>query len=203
MLLVGLTGGIGSGKSTVARMLAARGAVVLDADELARRAVEPGTQGYAKVVELFGAQVVGEDGRLDREAMAKRVFAEPDLRRALESITHPEVFREVAAAAEAYRGTDTVLVFDAPLIVETGFASACDVVVLVTGSTDTQVARLMADRGMSDDSARARIAAQAPTEEKRLVADFVIDNDGTLEELEAKVGDLWPRLVARNLSSAP
>lgn len=197
MLLVGLTGGIGSGKTTVARMLERRGAVVFDADVLARKAVEPGTPGFNAVVERFGASVLAPGGDLDREALASIVFADPAARRDLEAIVHPEVRRMFAEACEAYRDTDAVVVFSAPLLVETGMHSAFDVLIVVAATERTQIERLMRGRGMSEEQIRARIAAQAPLEEKAAVADILIDNEGTLEELEAQVDRVWADLRAR------
>ena len=195
MLLVGLTGGMGAGKSTVARMLERRGAVVVDADVLARQALMPGTAGYTKVTELFGPEIIASDGEIDREALARRVFADDEARVALESITHPEVFRLLGDALEDYRDTDRIVVFDAPLIVEAGFASACDAVVVVTAPEDAQIARVMKDRGMTEDAARARLRAQAPTTEKEQVTDLVIRNDGTTEDLDRSVDVVWERLT--------
>src|SRR5438067_216755 len=177
MLLVGLTGGIGSGKSTVSRMLAERGAVVIDADDLARRAVDPGTPGLQKVVEVFGPQVVKPDGSLDREAVAARVFVDADARKLLESITHPEVFKLYHEEIERYRDTDRIVIFDAPLIVETGAHTGFDVLIVVSAPVEEQVRRLVADREMSDPDARGRIAAQLPLEEKERVATYVVRND--------------------------
>jgi dephospho-CoA kinase len=194
VLLVGLTGGLGAGKSTVARMLAARGAVVVDADELARRALAPGTHGFHEAVQVFGDDAVAPDGTLDRQRLSEIVFADPEKRRALESITHPEVFRLLAEEVETLRGTDAVVVFDAPLIVETGFHEACDVVVVVTAPEEEQVRRTARDRGMDPGEARARIAAQVPPERREAVADVILRNDGDLEALEGHVDDLWSRL---------
>jgi len=148
MLLVGLTGGIGSGKSTVARMLEARGAVVFDADILAREAVAPGTPGHDAVVARFGADVLAPGGEVDREALAAIVFADPAARRDLEAIVHPEVRRLFAEGCEAHRDTEAVVVFSAPLLVETGMHSAFDVLVVVSAPVQTQVERLLRDRGM-------------------------------------------------------
>jgi dephospho-CoA kinase len=197
VLLVGLTGGIGSGKSTVARMLELRGAVVFDADALAREAVEPGTPGHDAVVERFGANVLGPGGELDREALASIVFADPAARRDLEAIVHPEVRRLFAEGCEAYRDDDVVVVFSAPLLVETGMHTAFEVLVVVSTPVETQMERLLRDRGMREDSIRARIAAQAPLEEKAAVADVIVDNEGTLEELEGQVDRLWNDLRIR------
>ena len=197
MLLVGLTGGIGSGKSTVARMLEKRGAVVFDADLLAREAVEPGTPGHAAVIERFGADVLAPGGDLDREALASIVFADPSARRDLEGIVHPEVRRLFAEGSEAYRDTDSVVVFSAPLLVETGMHTAFEILVVVSATVATQIERLMRQRGMSESSIRARIEAQAPLEDKAAVADFLVDNEGTLDELESQVDRLWNDLSAR------
>jgi dephospho-CoA kinase len=197
MLLVGLTGGLGAGKSTVARMLADRGAVLVDADELARRALEPGSRAYQQVCDLFGNEVVTPSGELDRAAIAATVFSDPERRRALESIVHPEVFRMLAETVEARRGSDDIIVFDAPLIVETGFHDACDVVVVVTAPEAERVARVVRDRDMTADQARARIRAQISDQEREAVADVVIHNDGDLAQLEARIDDLWEQLRAR------
>jgi dephospho-CoA kinase len=197
VLLVGLTGGIGSGKSTVARLLEKRGAVVFDADLLAREAVEPGTPGHAAVIERFGADVLAPGGELDREALASIVFADPSARRDLEEIVHPEVRRLFAEGSEAYRDTDRVVVFSAPLLVETGMHTAFEILVVVSATVATQIERLMRQRGMSEASIRARIQAQAPLEDKAAVADFLVDNEGTLEELERQVERLWNDLSPR------
>jgi dephospho-CoA kinase len=197
VLLVGLTGGIGSGKSTVARLLEKRGAVVFDADLLAREAVEPGTPGHAAVIERFGADVLAPGGELDREALASIVFADPSARRDLEEIVHPEVRRLFAEGSEAYRDTDSVVVFSAPLLVETGMHTAFEILVVVSATVATQIERLMRQRGMSASSIRARIEAQAPLEDKAAVADFLVDNEGTLDELESQVDRLWNDLSAR------
>ena len=184
MLLVGLTGGIGSGKSTVARMLEKRGAVVFDADVLARQAVAPGTPGFDRVVERFGPNVLAPGGDLDREALASIVFADPAARRDLEAIVHPEVRRMFAEGCEEYEGTGRVVVFSVPLLV-------------VSTSVETQVERLMRERGLSEAAIRARIAAQLPLEAKAEVADVIIDNEGTTEELEGQVDRVWRDLQAR------
>ena len=202
MLLVGLTGGIGSGKSTVARMLEERGAVVFDADVLAREVVEPGTPGHAAVIERFGANVLAPGGELDREALASIVFADPAARRDLEAIVHPEVRRRFAEGTEAYRDTGRIVVFSAPLLVETGMHSAFEVLVVVSASNDTQIDRLMRDRGMSEDAVRSRIAAQAAPETRAEVADVLVDNEGTIEELEQQIDRLWSDLSARATAGA-
>ncbi|HZN43538.1 MAG TPA: dephospho-CoA kinase [Actinomycetota bacterium] len=197
MLLVGLTGGIGSGKSTAARMLRERGAAVFDADVLAREAVAPGTEGHRAVVERFGADVLAPGGELDREALASVVFADPAARRDLEAIVHPEVRRLFAEGSDAYRDTDRVVVLSAPLLVETGMHSAFDVLVVVAVPVSVQVERLMRDRGMSEAAVRARIDAQAPLEDKAAVADILLDNEGSPEELARQIDRIWADLVAR------
>jgi dephospho-CoA kinase len=201
MLLVGLTGGIGSGKSTVARLLGERGAIVFDADALARRAVEPGTPGHDAVVERFGPNVLLPGGGLDRQALASIVFADPAARRDLEAIVHPEVRRLFAEGCERYRGTDAVVVFGAPLLVETGMHTAFDALIVVSALVDRQIERLMRDRAMSEASIRARIDAQLPLEDKVAVADIVIDNDGSLEDLEGRVDRAWTELRRRAMAA--
>jgi dephospho-CoA kinase len=195
MLLVGLTGGIGSGKSTVARLLAARGAVILDADVFAREALARGTAGFDRAVSLFGPEVVGRSGDLDRAAIATRVFSD-DVRRAeLEAIVHPEVRRRIAEGVAAEAGGDRVVVVDSPLLIETGANEGFPVVVVVAASDAGRIARLVA-RGMDEADARARLAAQMPMEDKAAVADWVLNNDGTEAELEAQVDDLWAHLTS-------
>lgn len=197
MLLVGLTGGIGSGKTTVAKLLADRGAVVVDADELARQALEPGSRAYQRVLGLFGPEIVGPDGQLDRAAIAAIVFSDEEKRQGLESITHPEVFRLLAEAVEWNRATDNVVVFDAPLIIETGFHEACDVVVVVIAPEEQRIERVMRERGMTAADASVRIAAQTGAAEREAAADVIIENDGDLAALEDRVGELWADLAAR------
>jgi dephospho-CoA kinase len=197
LLLVGLTGGLASGKSTLASLLARRGAIVVDADELSRRAVAPGTPGLARIVDTFGREVLDASGSLDRAALAAVVFADREKRRVLESIVHPEVFRLLGRVVNGYRATDAVVVFDAPLIVETGFHEACDLVVVVSSPLEAQVARVVRTREMSEDEARKRIASQAPPAERERHADIVIRNDGTLDQLEEHVESLWKELQQR------
>jgi dephospho-CoA kinase len=196
MLLVGLTGGIGTGKSTVARMLEKRGAVVFDADMLARQAVAPGTPGFDKVVERFSPNVLAPGGGLDREALASIVFSDPAARRDLEGIVHPEVRRMFAEGCEEYRDSDRVVVFSAPLLVETGMHTAFDLLIVVSAPVATQIERLMRDRGMAERDVQARIAAQLPLEAKAEVADVLVDNEGTLEDLEGRVERVWRDLDA-------
>jgi len=197
MLLVCVTGGLGSGKSTLSAMLAQRGAVVVDADELARRALDPGTNAFEQVCDLFGDDVVMPDGHLDRRAIAARVFTDESKRRALESILHPEVFRGLVETLERHKDTDAVVVFDAPLTVETGFHRECDVVVVVSASIDVQVARATRARDLSEEEARARIAAQLPVAQREAVADIVVRNDASLAELDRQADALWEELARR------
>jgi dephospho-CoA kinase len=195
VLKVGLTGGIGSGKSVVARLLAERGAVVIDADAVARDVVAPGTPGLAAVVEAFGGHVVRTDGGLDREALAKIVFVDPDARRRLESITHP-LIRAETARRFAGLPADAVGVHDIPLLAEIGLASDYDVVVVVEAPGQRRLDRL-AQRGLPRDQAEARIANQATDEQRREIADILVDNSGSLDDLRARVDSVWADLLAR------
>jgi dephospho-CoA kinase len=190
---VGLSGGIGSGKSTVAAMLRARGAVVVDADALARDVVEPGTPGLAAVVARFGDGVMAPEGSLDRAALAAIVFADPAALADLEAITHPLV-AERAAALLAAAPTGSVVVYDVPLLVEKDLARAYDRVVIVDAPDDVRVERLVV-RGMSRPDALARMAAQAPRAERLAVADDVLDNTGDESALQAQVDRLWAALT--------
>lgn len=200
MLLVGLTGGIGSGKSTAARMFASRGAVVLDSDVLARAVVQPGTPGFDAVIARFGGAVLAPDGSLDRDALAHIVFADEAARADLEAIVHPEVRRRIAETVTAHADTDDVVVVDSPLLIETGAHESFSTVIVVTASVDARIARLKT-RGMSEDDVRARMHAQRPLEEKEGYADVVLDNGGSEAELEAQIDRLWADLRVRALSS--
>jgi dephospho-CoA kinase len=195
VLRIGLTGGIGSGKSTVSRLLAGRGAVIVDADLIAREVVERGTPGLAAIVEAFGPAVVAADGSLERAALAGIVFGDPEARRRLDGIVHPLV-RARAAEVEAAAPPDAVVVHDVPLLVETGQAAAYDLVLVVEADPDTRVARLV-QRGLTAEDARARMAAQATDEERRAVADVVLDNSGIPEQLAAQVDSFWRDHVGR------
>jgi len=201
VLKVGLTGGIGSGKSEVARRLAALGAVVVDADALAREAVAPGTAGLARVVEEFGAGVLAADGSLDRPALGRLAFADAQALERLEAIVHPYVARrsaELMAAAPA----DAVVVYDVPLLVEKHLESGYDVVVVVEAPEDVRLRRLAEHRGLAEADARARIAAQATAEQRAAVADVVLDNDGDLGALDDAVTALWRQLKQRAAADA-
>lgn len=193
MLRVGLTGGIGSGKSTVSRRLAELGAVVIDSDVLAREVVEPGTPGYDAVVAVFGPAVVAPDGTLDRAALARLVFADAELRATLNGIVHPLV-RERAASMTAAAPADAIVVQDVPLLVEAGLADSFDLVVVVDAPDQQRVDRLVEDRAMSADQVRDRIAAQADRQQRLDAADHVIDNSGTRASLLAQVDLLWTEL---------
>lgn len=197
MLKVGLTGGIGSGKSQVSRLLAERGAVVMDADKVAREVLDQGSPGLAAVVREFGADVLRPDGSLDREALGRRVFPDPAALARLNAIVHPLIGERSAELFEQARATGaSVLVHDVPLLVENGLAPFYDAVLVVSASPQTQLDRLVRLRGMDGDDARARIAAQAPLADKLAVATHVIDNDGPLEALVARVERVWQALRA-------
>jgi dephospho-CoA kinase len=191
---VGLTGGIASGKSLVAAELAARGAVIIDADVLAREVVEPGTSGLAAISERFGTQVL-IDGRLSRARLADIVFADPAARGDLERIIHPAV-RTRAAELEAAAGSAAVVVHVIPLLVETGQQENFDLVVTVDVDQETQIQRLMARNGLSRTEAEARIAAQASREDRRNAADVVLNNSGSLAQLNDQIDALWTVLTS-------
>ncbi len=196
--LVGLTGGIGSGKSAVADLLAQFGAVIVDADVLAREVVEPGTPGLAAVADRFGPGVLLPDGRLDRAALAAVVFADADARADLNAIVHPRV-RALAAdrrAAALASDPDALVVDVIPLLVETGQAGRFDTVVVVDCPEDVQVARVMARSGLSEAEARARVAAQAYRARRLAAADVVVRNEGTLDDLRAEVERAWPLIAS-------
>ncbi len=202
MLTVGLTGGIGAGKSEVSRLLVERGAVLIDADRIAREVVEPGTPGLAAVVEAFGEEILAEDGSLDRPRLGALVFSDSDKLATLNSIVHPLVgarSRELEEAAPE----DAVVVHDVPLLAENGLARLYDVVIVVDAGTGTQLDRLVRLRGMSEEDARARMAAQATREQRRAVADIVIDNDVPLDALERRVEEVWADLVRRARETRP
>jgi dephospho-CoA kinase len=194
VLRVGLTGGIASGKSTVADELARRGAVIIDADQLAREVVEPGTPALAQIVARFGDQVLAE-GRLDRTALAKIVFSDPQARSDLERVIHPAV-RQRAAELEAAAPSTAVVVHVIPLLVETGQAANFDVCVVVDVDNEIQLARLLDRGGLSREEGLARIVAQATRAERLAAADVVLDNNGTVAQLRAQIDDLWSHLVS-------
>lgn len=193
MRLVGLTGGIGSGKSTVARLLAEHGAIVVDADQVAREVVEPGEPALEEIRERFGRDVIDPDGRLDRAALATIVFGDEAARRDLEGITHPRIGERVAdriAQAEADEdadGRERLVVVDHPLLVESGAAAGYETVIVVEAPVEVRVRRLVESRGMDEADARARLRAQADDATRRAAATHVVDNGGDLDALDAQV----------------
>jgi dephospho-CoA kinase len=197
VLLVGLTGGIASGKSTVSAMLAERGAEIIDADLIARQVVMPGERAWHKILEHFGTGVFLPDGRVDRQKLADLVFADQAKLTVLNEITHPDIFARVAERLEACRDHEVVVVLDAALLIETGLADRTDVVVVVdAGDEEEQVRRLTA-KGIQERDARARLAAQLPSEKRLARADLVVENTGTLEELTVRVDQVWDELQRR------
>jgi dephospho-CoA kinase len=191
VLVIGLTGGIGSGKSTVSALLAAKGAVVVDADAIVRDVQRPGTPVFAAMVERFGPGIVAADGTLDREAVADRVFGDPDALAALNAIVHPAVGAEIARRMQELATTDAVVVLDVPLMVES--RNAYPVAGLLVVDVDPEVAlrRVVEQRGMREDDVRARLGRQATREQRLARADRVIDNSGTLDDLRAQVDAAW------------
>ena len=196
MLKVGLTGGIGAGKSEVSRLLASYGAVVVDSDLIAREVVAPGTPGLASVVAEFGPEVLRPDGSLDRPKLGGIVFADPARLAALNAIVHPLV-RQRSAELEALAGPGDVVVHDVPLLAENGLAGLYDLVVVVDAADETRVDRLVRLRGMTPQEARSRLAAQASRADRLAVADVVLDNEGPLERLQPQVRALWEQLLAK------
>jgi dephospho-CoA kinase len=199
VILIGLSGGIGSGKSTVAGLLEARGAVVVDADRIAHDILAPGGAGVAAVAERFGPGVVGSDGGIDRPKLRSVVFAGPAARRDLEVITHPLIYAEMATRLSGPFAPGTVVVVDAPLLVETGGRDrfGMQALVVVAAEQSQQVQRVVARGGMSAEEAASVIAAQAPAERKLAAADYILDNRGSPEALEAGVDTLWAELLER------
>jgi dephospho-CoA kinase len=192
VLLVGLTGGIGSGKSTVALMLAARGAVVVDADQIAREVVEPGGPAYQPMVDRFGPEIVRPDKSLDRAAIAAQAFATPEALADLNAITHPAIRAVMAERIAEQAETDNVVVVDIPLLAEGGPAAyGLRGVIVVDAPVEAAVQRLIEGRGLSEPDARARVAAQATREDRRKLADVVIDNAGSPEDLARQLDDVW------------
>ena len=190
MILIGLTGGIGSGKSEVARLLIARGAEVIDADLIVRELQQPGAEVYEKMVELFGEEVVGADRSLDRAAIAKKVFADESLLKTLNQLIHPIVRRVMNERVESFRSTDKVVILDIPLLVENP-REGLDGVLVVDLDSELAVKRLVEQRNMNADDARARIAKQATREQRLALANHVIDNSGDRDALTQKVDLAW------------
>lgn len=196
ILRVGLSGGIASGKTMVAQLLADRGAVLIDADVLARRVVEPGTPGLAAIVARFGPGILRPDGTLDRASLGDIIFADEQARADLNAIVHPAV-RAAARADEAGAPSGSIVVHVIPLLVETGHEDDFDVVVMVDVDEDTQIRRLMRRNQLSDEQARARVAAQASRAERTAVADLVIDNSGSMDQTRRRVAEVWGELLRR------
>ncbi|MFG2674137.1 dephospho-CoA kinase [Streptomyces sp. NPDC048445] len=196
MLKVGLTGGIGAGKSEVSALLVGHGAVLVDADRIAREVVEPGTPGLAALVEEFGTGILVPDGTLDRPKLGSIVFSDAARLAGLNAIVHPLVGAR-SAELERAAGTGSVVVHDVPLLTENGLAPLYDLVIVVDAAPATQLDRLVRLRGMTEADARARMAAQATREERLAVADLVIDNDGPVEALAPQVREVWSELVRR------
>jgi dephospho-CoA kinase len=195
VLLIGLTGGIGSGKSTVSALLATKGAVVIDADAITRELQQPGTEVLAAMVERFGEEILQADGALDRQAVADIVFRDAEALKDLGAIVHPAVGAEIARRLQAEQDTDHLVVLDVPLLVESGRDDLAALVV-VDVDPEVAVARLVEHRGMQEADARARMANQVSRVDRLAKADLVIDNSGTLAELTERVDALWPQLVA-------
>ena len=193
---VGLTGGIASGKSTVSAILAELGAVVIDADQLAREVVAKGTPGLDAVVAEFGEELLTPDGELDRPAMGRLVFVDDEARKRLEAIVHPLVFERIVALEEA-AGEHDVVVHDIPLLAESGRADTFDAVVVVDAPRELQIARMVRDRGWTEQESESRIAAQATREARLAVATRVIENTGSLEQLRERVVEVWEQLAER------
>jgi dephospho-CoA kinase len=196
MLLVGLTGGIASGKSTVSAMLAERGAEIIDADHIARQIVLPGLPAWCKIREHFGPGVLHPDGQLDRQALANLVFADKSKLALLNEITHPAIFARIADRLEAHHDQDVVVVLDAALLIEAGLAEGVDVVIVTHSPTEIQVERLAA-KGLGERDAANRIAAQLEPEKRLARADIVIDNSGSVEQLGHRVDEVWDELQHR------
>jgi dephospho-CoA kinase len=192
----GLTGGIGAGKSEVSRRLADLGAVVIDADAVAREVVAPGTPGLAEIIGVFGPSVLGPDGALDRGQLGEIVFSDGALREKLNAIVHPLVSKRMLQI-ESSAPPGSVVVHDVPLLAENGLASLYDVVIVVDAPVEVQLDRLTRLRGMPAAQARARVDAQASREQRLAVADIVIDNSGSLADLDRQVDDLWAELLRR------
>ena len=202
MLRVGLTGGIGAGKSEVSKRLAAYGAVIIDADAVARDVVEPGTPGLAAIRETFGPEVLRPDGSLDRDRLGQLVFADAELRAKLNAIVHPLVRARMAELDEQAAGAE-IVVHDIPLLAEGGGAAFFDEVVDVDVSPRVQLERLVRERSMSREQAQARMAAQASREQRLAIATLVVDNSGSLSELDREVGELWGELRRRARTAHP
>ena len=199
MFLVGLTGGIGSGKSTFAALLAERGAQVIDADELGHDAIRPGAPAWQSIVDQFGDEVLAPSTmEIDRKRLGEIVFADKNKRAALNAIVHPEIFRRIADELDRLRKSDAIVVLDAALIVETGLDSSCDAIVVVTSNLSTRAERLTRTRGLSMEQVTARMAAQADPRALADKADIVVVNDGSPDDLAGEADRVWAELVRRD-----
>lgn len=200
---VGLTGGIATGKSTVSRMLRSRGAAIVDADQTAREVVEPHTPGWRRIRERFGDQVFRPDGRLDRPALREVVFRDPWARKDLNEILHPLIRERMAEKADLLEKEqpERIIVFDIPLLYESGLTHWVEKVIVVYVPESVQIQRLMEREGIGEEEALRMIRAQMPIEEKRRLADCLVDNSGSLEETERQVDDLWRCLISKSGSN--
>ena len=199
MLVVGLTGGIGSGKSTFAALLSERGAIVIDADALGHQALAPGQPTWHSVVDQFGDEILAAGSMaIDRKVLGRIVFADPRKRAALNAIVHPYILRQIADTLEAFRNTHDIVVLDAALIVELGLAETLDVIVVMASSTEIRRARLIKDRGMTIEGVDARIGAQADPADLVAKADIIVQNEGGLDELARQADRVWAELQERN-----
>lgn len=201
MILIGLTGGIGSGKSTVARLLGEMGAEIIDADLLGHEGQVPGGPAYEPIVRRFGPKILKPDGTIDRARLAEIVFSDPQALKDLNAITHPAIYRTILSRLEELRSTHRLVVLDAPLLVETlqdrGRSLGMDALVVVAAGIEDQIERVARDRGMTAEDARARIKSQAPQSVKLAAADYIVDNRGTVEDLQKSVDVLFDDLTAR------
>lgn len=197
VMLVGLTGGIGAGKSTVAQLFEERGVPIVDADAIARDVVKPGEPALAELVEHFGDSILGAGGELNRGKLAEVAFADAESNEALNAIMHPAISAETAKRIDALRGDHSVIVHDVPLLVEAGLAGNYDLTVLVDTPAEVRLQRLTELRGMDPEDAKKRIAAQATDEQRRAVCDVALDNSGDIEHLRAQFEQMWERFISR------
>lgn len=197
VMLVGLTGGIGAGKSTVAQLFEERGVPIVDADAIARDVVKPGQPALAELVKYFGDTILGADGELNRGKLAEVAFADAESHEALNAIMHPAISAETSKRIDALRGEHSVIVHDVPLLVEAGLAGNYDLTVLVDTPAEVRLQRLTELRGMDSEDAKKRIAAQATDEQRRAVCDVALDNSGDIEHLRAQFEQMWERFISR------
>jgi dephospho-CoA kinase len=198
MLLAGLTGGIGSGKSTFAALLAERGAQIVDADVIGHDAIRPGAPAWQSIVDQFGDEILAPSMEIDRRRLGEIVFADANKRAALNAIVHPEIFRRIADELDRLRASDAIVVLDAALIVETGLDASCDLLIVVVSDISTRAERLTRTRGMTMEQVTARIAAQVDPATLSERADIVVANDGSLDDLVREADRVWGLLLERN-----